>query len=797
MSRGNPVRTCVLALAIATAALSIATGANATSSTTSTTARASTTPVSAGSVYTAVTPQRLLDTRTASGFEHGPIQPNNGFSVNMPSTVPADATAVVLNVTALDSTAPTFLRIAPARAQLTDVSTVNVAPGETRANLATVALSTGIDPPAVELQVGNAALDAVIDLEGYYTPEGDPGSQYTPVPPDRVLDTRSNLGITGNFGAQTTKTLDLSSVLPADATAVTFNLTATDATADTFVEAFGADANQPTTSNLNVSAGATTPNLVTVAVGPDREVDLFNANGNVDLIADLAGYYATSSTQAFFPVIPLRVLDTRDAGGAPREPITSGGTRAVGLGNWLPATATAAVFNLTGTNVTGNTFLIASPTGQSRPTASNLNLVPGQTSANLAIVALGTGGSVTLFNHVGQTDAIVDLTGYFAPPIAPCTSDCVFSFGENTNGERGIGTTDEDPHAVNLVYGLSGVTRVAGIFGNAYALRSDGTVWAWGDNGFGELGNGKGGQSDDPTAPTDFYSTVPVQVSGLTGVVAIAPSMALKSDGTVWTWGLNNAAQLGDGDITDNQSDTPVKVSGLTNVTAIASDGQTMFALRSDGTVWAWGSNMVGALGIGSIGENNPNCDNDNGTINLHVAGCTSAVPVEVSGLTGVTAIAPEAAAKSDGTVWRWGALPTNVGQNATPVQVSGVSNVTALGENEGGSTYALRSDGTVEAYGLNEFGSLGDGVDCGADPCPDESPVTVSGLSDVTAVAGAGGFTGYALKSDGTVWGWGGRQATLGDGNEFDQSDVPIQIQGLAGATAIGNDGYVVVPNP
>ena len=140
--------------------------------------------------------------------------------------------------------------------------------------------------------------------------------------------------------------------------------------------------------------------------------------------------------------------------------------------------------------------------------------------------------------------------------------------------------------------------------------RSDGTVWAWGVGTVGQLGNG--GTANSP---------VPVQVSGLTGVTAISGSYALRSDGTVWAWGSNTQGQLGNG-TTGNNSTVPVKVSGLTGVTAIAGvlDGGSGYALRSDGTVWAWGPNFFGELGNGTTTQ--------------------STVPVKVSGLTGVAAIA-------------------------------------------------------------------------------------------------------------------------------------------------------------
>jgi hypothetical protein len=164
---------------------------------------------------------------------------------------------------------------------------------------------------------------------------------------------------------------------------------------------------------------------------------------------------------------------------------------------------------------------------------------------------------------------------------------------------------------------LSGVTAIAAGQYQSLALESDGTVWDWGDNSYGELGNG-----------TTTGSNTPVQVSWLHGVTAIAAgsghSLALTSNGTVygtvWSWGLNTSGQLGNG--TYYNSRIPVQVSGLSGVTAIAAGEYHSLALNSDGTVSAWGYNVDGELG--------------NNNSNIYY----SDVPVQVSGLSGATAIA-------------------------------------------------------------------------------------------------------------------------------------------------------------
>ena len=134
--------------------------------------------------------------------------------------------------------------------------------------------------------------------------------------------------------------------------------------------------------------------------------------------------------------------------------------------------------------------------------------------------------------------------------------------------------------------GMQSFSCTPTISGGGYhslALKKDGTVWAWGHNEYGQLGDGT----------QTLGRLTPVQVSGLSGVIAIAAgeyhSLALKSDGTVWAWGGNYEGQLGDG--TTNNKLTPVQVSGLSGVIAIAASYRHSLALKSDGTVWAWGSN--------------------------------------------------------------------------------------------------------------------------------------------------------------------------------------------------------------
>jgi alpha-tubulin suppressor-like RCC1 family protein len=329
-----------------------------------------------------------------------------------------------------------------------------------------------------------------------------------------------------------------------------------------------------------------------------------------------------------------------------------------------------------------------------------------------------------------------------------------FGWGNNLFGQVGDGSTTHrtTPSQVSL----TGVFGLAAGDVHSLGLGSDQTVWAWGRNLNGQLGDG-----------TFLSRHTPVPLSDVTDVVAIAGgaehSLTLRSDGTVWAWGFNSHGQLGDG--TTDDSNVPVQVSGLTDVVAVAAGSAHSMALKSDGTVWAWGS---------LSGSN---------------------VPVQVSGLTGVVAVASggdhSLALKSDGTVWAWGFNSSGqlgdgtTTDRLTPVQVSGLTDVVAIAGG-GEHSLALRSDGTVWAWGFNFYGQLGDGTTTDR-----HTPVQTSSLTGVVAVAASGQRHSLAVRSDGTAWSWGWNSSgQLGDGTTTDRH-TPVQVSGLAEVRALAGGGF------
>ncbi|MBI4970897.1 MAG: DUF2341 domain-containing protein [Candidatus Omnitrophica bacterium] len=334
--------------------------------------------------------------------------------------------------------------------------------------------------------------------------------------------------------------------------------------------------------------------------------------------------------------------------------------------------------------------------------------------------------------------------------VALKTDGTVWAWGLNSYGQLGDGTTTNSSIPVqSQITGI--VTRIAAGNSHTVALKTDGTVWAWGYNVYGQLGDG-----------TTTDSSVPVQ-SQTTGIMSEITAgyyhtVALKNDGTVWAWGLNRFGQLGDGTTTDSSVPVQSQTSGI--MSEIAAGSSHTVALKNDGTVWAWGGNWYGQLG--------------NGTTN------NSSVPVQ-SQITGVVSgIAADTihtvALKTDGTVWAWGYGgygelgdgTTNSSSIPVQSQITGVSRITA-GDYH---TVALKSDGTVWAWGYNGYGQLGD-----VTTTDSSVPVQSQTTGVVTRIAAGSAHT-VALKTDGTVWTWGYNAfGQLGDGTLMSPQLTPVGV--------------------
>jgi DNA-binding beta-propeller fold protein YncE len=377
--------------------------------------------VDGGSSYVPVGPVRVLDTRNGTGGYDAPVGPGDTISLQVTGMdgVPASGvTAVVLNVTATDPTASSYVTVYPDGETRPTASNLNFTAGETIANLVTVPVGSD---GAVDFYNNAGSTDLVADLAGYYTTASGAGSSYVPLSPSRVLDTRNGTGgYTTPVGPAETISLQVAGVgdVPATGvTAVVLNVTATDTTAGSYVTVYPDGETQPTASSLNFTPGETIPNLVVVPVGADGKVDFYNHTGSTDLVADLEGYYTTSGTGSLYvPVGPSRVLDTRNGTGGFSAPVGPGGTITLpveGVAGVPTSGVTAVALNVTATDTTAASYVTVYPDGATQPTASNLNFTAGETIPNLVVVPVGADGEVDFYNHTGSTDLVADLEGYF------------------------------------------------------------------------------------------------------------------------------------------------------------------------------------------------------------------------------------------------------------------------------------------------------------------------------------------------------------------------------------------------
>ncbi len=305
--------------------------------------------------------------------------------------------------------------------------------------------------------------------------------------------------------------------------------------------------------------------------------------------------------------------------------------------------------------------------------------------------------------------------------------------------------------------------RIATTTHTVYARR-DGTLWAWGNNGDGQLGDG-----------TTTSRSTPVMITGVTNVKSVAAgydhTVVLTTDGKVYAWGNNSNGQLGDGSTTGRTAPMQVTGADISNIGAIAAGYKYTIVLRNDGTVWTWGYNNKGQLG------NNTQTD--------------SYLPQQVAALSGsvMTAIAAGydhvLVVRNDRVVLAWG--NNNSGQlgndttTDSPVPVR-VSNLGTVSDVAAGNLYslALQNDGTVRAWGHNALGELGDGTTTNR-----STPVQVINLAPAAAIA-AGYDHAVARLTDGTVWTWGDNSnGQLGDNSTTGRTN-PQQVPALSGAVAV-----------
>ena len=371
-----------------------------------------------GATYHALTPSRILDSRDGTGGYATPWNAGTTRHVTVAGVggVPATSvTSVVLNITVAGGTAGSHLTVWPKGAPQPLASNLNWPAGDTRPNLVTVKLG---DAGKVSVFNNSGNVHVIADVVGWfdnaYSAQGD---SFTALTPARVLDSRDGTGSYSTpWGPAATRSVTIKGEggVPEAATAVVMNVTVTNTTAASHLTVWPAGTTKPVASNLNWPSGATRPNLVTVKIGSNGKVAMFNNAGTAHVIADVVGYYSTAGDQ-FFTMTPYRTLDTRDGTGGVSGVVGPGVTKSVKVTGRAGVSflATAVVLNVTVTSATAGSHLTVWPGGAAKPTASNLNWETGQTVPNLVVVKVGSGGTINVFNNSGNVHVIADVVGWY------------------------------------------------------------------------------------------------------------------------------------------------------------------------------------------------------------------------------------------------------------------------------------------------------------------------------------------------------------------------------------------------
>ncbi len=374
------------------------------------------TPVGPSAGFQPVTPARVVDTRQnlgATGLEAGVTKT---LQISGRGGVPGGASAVSGNFTIVGQVGGGYLTVWNCGAVRPVVSTVNFGSGEVAPNAATVPL----DGSGRVCVFSTTATDLVVDVNGYFGTSGP--AKFTPVTPVRLLDTRTVPCSTScRLGAGQTVELQIggSGSVPAGVSAVTLNVTSTDAGDLGYITVYACDGERPEVSNLNPTPGRVRPNLVVTPVSAQGKVCVFTLN-DTDLVVDLTGYLSSGSLRRFTPSDPFRFVDTRDRArpemnsGTGGNQLQAGTVMVVPIAGvrGVPTGAKAVSLNLTVTNANGPGYITAWPCGD-RPTVSTANYEANNAVSNGAQLPLSADGSLCIFS-LQTAHVIIDVNGWWS-----------------------------------------------------------------------------------------------------------------------------------------------------------------------------------------------------------------------------------------------------------------------------------------------------------------------------------------------------------------------------------------------
>ena len=431
---------------------------------------------------------------------------------------------------------------------------------------------------------------------------------------------------------------------------------------------------------------------------------------------------------------------------------------------------------------TGDFSSIVLATPHATPTITNVSPAIGPVAGGQNVTITGT-------NFMPKGKKIVQTANGSGYSLALASDGTVYAWGQNNYGQLGNGTTTDSnvPVAVKTVgTPMEGkkIIQVSTKVWYSLALASDGTVYAWGLNGSGQLGDGTITHSSTPVAVKTIGT--PMEGKTIVGIAAGAShSLALASDGKIYVWGGNAYGQFGNG-VTTTSSVVPVAVKTVgtpmdnKKIIQIHAGYYHSLALASDGTVYAWGQNTYGQLG-------NNTMINANAPVSVQTIGTPMAGKIIIQLAAGNS---QSVALASDGTIYAWGwnmygqlgngttvdtRIPVAVKVTGTPMAGKVIAQVAASNAH----TLAVASDGTVYDWGWNQYGQLGNNTTTNSSvPVAVQTTGTPMVGKVISQVTSGGSANSLALASDGTMytWGW-GQHGQLGNGTIGTDAKTPLAV--------------------
>jgi alpha-tubulin suppressor-like RCC1 family protein len=438
----------------------------------------------------------------------------------------------------------------------------------------------------------------------------------------------------------------------------------------------------------------------------------------------------------------------------------------------LAAVGQAATFSVEASGKPAPTFQwqISSNDG------TNWDNIPGATSASYTTGALAASGNNNQYRVKVANDKGMAISGAATLRVlGHATVSCgthtlaikddgtLWAWGHNGYGQLGRGTWNNvrnDPAQISGTHPAGWLSVAAGEV-HSVGLSANGSIWAWGDGEYGQLGHGDNEEISTATrvgAASDWVAVA----------AGIQHTLAIKANGTLWAWGDNEDGQLGIGRSGEyEQKNVPTQVGAATNWAAVAAGEWHTLALKNDGTLWAWGYNGRGQLGVGTS--------------------ASQFAPSQVGAEKDWVAISCgesfSVALKADGTLWAWGrntngqlGIGNNDDQNA-PVKVGSASDWKAVMAGYS-HTVALRNNGSIMVWGNGSGGRLGDGTNASKNV---PAPLSTATTPNNNWAFAAGASHSAALKSQGSLWAWGDNaRGKLGTGDAANYN-TPQEVQGHA----------------